>query len=105
MASDELRRWIRAFFEGTWLVPGWNARIESLLSGRPPHERDALRERLQRLGDRIAPEWARENRVRRIDSGDLERWGGSLSAAASATGQQLEAAVAAIESEVDERLA
>lgn len=105
MALDELESWIRTFFEGTWLVPGWNARMDKVLAGRPPDQRGPLRERLDRLGRRIAPEWARDNAVRRIDSRDLEAWGARLASAQSQTIERVEAVIAAIEAEVEGRLA
>jgi hypothetical protein len=103
--GDDIEGWIKTFFEGTWLVPGWNARSASLLDATPPAERTALGERLQRLGDRIAPEWAKDNGVRRIDNDDLERWGKALAAARRADGAALGAALERIEAEVASRIA
>ncbi len=104
MPADDVAGWIRAFFEGSWLVPGWNARRDRLLAGRPAQEREALRERLDRLGRRIAPEWARDNAVRRIDNRDLEAWGARLAAAQGERTPHLEQVLAQIEAEVDARL-
>ncbi len=103
--ADDIQGWIKTFFEGNWLVPGWNARSASLLDASPPAERAALRDRLQQLGDRIAPEWARDNGVRRIDNGDLERWGKALAAARRKDGTALDAELARIEAEVASRIA
>ncbi len=103
--ADDIEGWIKTFFEGTWLVPGWNARCAALLDATPPAERAALAERLQRLGERIAPEWAKDNGVRRIDNGDLERWGKALASARRTDGAALDAALERIESDVASRIA
>jgi hypothetical protein len=105
MASDEHREWIRVFFEGTWLVAGWNARTAPLFEAVPPAEVPALRARVDRLGQRIAPEWAKDNDVRRIGNGELESWGRRLVAARDRGSRGIDAELSAIEREVEQRLA
>lgn len=104
MSNENLQSWIKAFFEGSWLVPGWNSRVATLLAARPVIERQALQERLDRLGHRIAPEWARENDVRRIDNSDLAGWGRTLEQAQLMPAADLDRAIGEIEAEVEQRL-
>jgi hypothetical protein len=105
VANDDYEGWIRTFFEGTWLVPGWNARVASLVDEAADPGQPALRARLEKLGHRIAPEWARENDVRRIDSTDLERWGRRMSDARQRGRAALMDEIAKVETEVEARLA
>lgn len=104
MPTFEEENWYRKFHEGTFLVKGWRTRTEELLAQWPPTRQEELRERLQRLGEKIGREWARENQVRRIDTASLQRWGGQLSQACQHSMPQLLTMLETIEQEVDQLL-
>ena len=105
-SKAEHKEWVRKFFEGTFLVQGWNQRVEDLVAGvDEPKTRAAVKKKLDRLGKRIGAEWAKENDVRRIDSADLKRWGGHLADRKRRGLKPLEEALKTVEEEVEERLA
>ncbi len=60
------------------LVKGWKQRMKEILDQTPKAQQDEIRPLLERLGNKIGPEWARDNRVRRIDTAMLQRWGDDL---------------------------
>lgn len=103
MPNDDERAWIKTFFEGTWLITGWNARITELVDAAAPEDRARLTARMQRLGERIAPEWAKS--PGRILTPDLQRWGGRLQTAVRKGAAARDAEIAAIEAEVEGLLA
>lgn len=96
--------WIRTFFEGSLIVPGWNAVSRDVLEATPPERRDLIRERLAALGDKISREWAKENVTRRIDSTHLQRWGRILKSRQQQGYEILAAELETIEEEVERLL-
>ena len=92
--------WYRRFWEGALLVPGWRARSDEILRSIPREERDSVGERLDRLGTVIGREWARDNRVRRVDNARLEAWGARLHGESERGGRGVVAVLDEIEDEL-----
>ncbi len=78
MAVKNEEEWFRKFYEGTFLIKGWKRRMRELLRAIPASDREAMADLLADLGERIGREWAREDRVRRIDTKKLQKWGENL---------------------------
>lgn len=72
--------WVIRFYEGSVLYPiGWNDMSNSLLDSlNSQSERDAMRRRLQALGETICIEWAQNNADRKINSSAIAVWGNAL---------------------------
>lgn len=76
-------KWVVAFYKGNLLVDGWNAQLRKLLDViRSEKTRNELRAMLNKLGRLIVAEWAKDNSVRRIDTGWLTAVGRKLKNAA-----------------------
>jgi thymidylate synthase len=77
MSDDrEYRKWLKAFYEGSFLVKGWTARKKELLASMEGQgEAEKI---LDELGKLIGDEWAKDNRIRKIDTDDVKRWGEQL---------------------------
>ena len=68
--------WIEGFYEGTVLYPrGWSDLVADQLSQSSGEESADRSRQLYRLGRDISTDWARHNRVRRIDNRHLAVWG------------------------------
>ncbi|CAB1076513.1 hypothetical protein D1AOALGA4SA_4309 [Olavius algarvensis Delta 1 endosymbiont] len=78
MTTKEEQQWFRKFYEGTFLVKGWQSRMEEVLQAVPDSDKDTVEELLSNLGEKIGREWARENRVRRINTAMIQNWGEDL---------------------------
>jgi hypothetical protein len=105
MALGEEKKWLRKFYQGTFLVKGWDARMTELLDNAPADQRAELKTRLSTLGAKIGPEWAKDNRRRRIDSAMLQRWGETLRQHRGTDSHALLQAIDTIEAEVETLLA
>jgi hypothetical protein len=68
MTSKQEQAWFKKFYEGTFLVKGWKAQMKELLQDFQGDDKDALRDLLGNLGEKIGREWAKDNAVRRIDT-------------------------------------
>ncbi len=77
MSDDrEYRKWLKTFYEGSFLVKGWTARKKELLASMEGQgEAEII---LDELGKLIGDEWAKDNRIRKIDTDDVKRWGEQL---------------------------
>lgn len=74
-------RWVVRFYEGSMAMPtGWNDITRSLQSGLDKAGQEALEEKRRRLGLLISAEWAKDNRVRMVDTGMLSLWGDVMQA-------------------------
>lgn len=92
--------WVRVFYNGNLLSAGWTRECRRLLDRiAPGGRRDDLVRRFNVLGRLIAAEWAMDNQVRRLDTGDVRRWGRQLEEAAREG--RLERVLAQVEREVD----
>lgn len=105
MATKNQQEWFKKFYEGTFLIKGWKARIEEILKAFPPDKKEEMRDKLEKLGKKIGMEWARENEVRKIDTPQLQRWGDGLKKAKSKGAEALAQHIEQLNEEVDQRLA
>jgi hypothetical protein len=86
------QRWYKRFWTGEcdhlpMCFPGspnWNDIVGKLLVRGGPTERAALLPKACRLGQVIGLEWARDKKVRRIDTGDLRTFKSQLEASGDA---------------------
>jgi len=101
--EEEYQDWIRKFYEGNFLIKGWDGTQKELLDALPEHKRPEFETLLSELGELIGKEWARDNSVRKIDSSDLQRWGGRLKAVKNDDGRLL-SEILAVKEEALERL-
>lgn len=83
-SRDEYLKWVDSFYEGSLIVPGWTRRQAELCDSLDPRDAAVARERLRDLGRLLASEWAKDNRLRRIDSDSLWRYAGILAKARDA---------------------
>lgn len=83
------------------LVKGWKYRMKEILDQIPDSQKHEVRPLLEQLGNKIGPEWAKENRARRIDTAMLQRWGDDLMAARSKGKDTLIETIYRIDRDVD----
>lgn len=81
-SRDEYLEWVRTFYEGKRFppVPGWRKREDELL--RHDHASHELRQAIHETGRWLASEWAKDNAVRKVSTGDLQAWGKRFEAVA-----------------------
>ena len=81
--------WIIRFYQGTVLYPnGWNRVSDRFLASiENIKAKETMRQRLEKLGVRIANEWAQDNDVRLINSTNVATWGSALRTAAERNDQ------------------
>lgn len=109
--------WVQTFYQGyTKRVfgmtiirqPGWTATSRRLVAHVvSPPTRQEMTVELNTLGRAIAAEWAKDDRLERINTNDLRRWGDMTEQAGrrdSGSGLVLLATVRAIQTEVNRRL-
>ena len=96
--------WIKRFYLGSILYPtGWNEISDRLLATLDNQAIiPSTTERLDNLGLEIVTEWAKDNRVRLIDSKLLSIWGNALAASAE-NNEQIEF-ITQIENDVEQIL-
>lgn len=82
--------WIARFYQGTTLYPtGWlSMSAQCLTSVTNLKRRKKIANTLEKLGIRIANEWALENGVRRINNTHMAIWAGALETAAERNDQE-----------------
>ncbi len=79
--QEQYLQWVVRFYEGSeFMALGWNAIAESVLVDLEPGQRASLASQLAALGAAISGEWAKDNRVRQIDTAMLSLWGGVMQA-------------------------
>ncbi len=104
-SKAEYEEWLRKFFEGTFLVEGWNHRVETLVAGiDAPRKRATIEKKLGQLGRLIGKEWAKDYDVRKIDTTALKKWGSFMAERRKRGIEELEEALHTVEAEVKERL-
>jgi hypothetical protein len=105
---DEYWSWVKTFYEGAFLSPGWTSQGTVTLNGvRSEKMRDELRSDLNELGRRIAAEWSKDNGVRKIDTASLRVLGGRITKATQrddGSGRAIQEELKAIRAEVDAKL-
>ena len=105
MGTKDEEEWFLKFYEGTFLIKGWRSRMKELLQPFSPAERDKMRGLLDNLGEKIGREWAKDNRVRRVDTPLLQKWGQDLLNAKRKGPDVLAETVQKLGTEVDDLLA
>lgn len=105
MGTKDEEEWFRKFYEGTFLIKGWRSRMKELLELFSPDEIEEMRGLLDNLGEKIGREWARDNRVRRVDTPLLQEWGQDLKNAKRKGPDVLAEAIRNLDTEVDDLLA
>jgi hypothetical protein len=91
--------WVKQFYSGSVLYPyGWLELQHWLLRATVASSREETADKVRRLGQEIAAEWAKDNRLRRISSAMLVLWSEVIQKAVE-TGSQL-AAIDRIEADV-----
>lgn len=94
---------VRSFYEGNWLAKGWHDQSASLIEKVYSPAKAGVEAKLGELGKVIAAEWAKDNSVRKINTGHLQEWGDQLKAARSlddGSGAKILTALGSIESAV-----
>jgi len=105
MATRKEQEWFRKFYDGTFLVKGWKARMDELLDAVPESDKASMRTLLADLGEKIGWEWAKDNRVRRVDTPMLQQWGENLRTAKGRGADALVREIRNIDEELDALLA
>ena len=115
--SDGYWAWVQAFYNGRTVralgfrvkhIAGWTARVQGVTASVAPPARPALVAAFNTLGRALATEWAKDDHIGRVSTGDLKRYGRELEAARRADNGQGEAllrAVARIQTEVNQKVA
>jgi hypothetical protein len=103
MSDDrEYRKWLKTFYEGSFLVKGWTARKKELLASMEGQgEAEKI---MDELGKLIGDEWAKDNRIRKIDTDDVKRWGEQLQEAKGEPDKKIIAELKKIKKEVTKTL-
>ena len=104
MTSESEQKWLKKFYEGTFLVKGWNEQVRNLLREIPADEKEGVKSLLDIVGDKIGREWAKDNSVRRIDTARLKQWGDELNRARKKGPLILIDQIRSIDKEVDDIL-
>ena len=76
--EEEYLLWVQRFYEGFNTVPGWFDMTREVLARVPAAEQAIAGEQLAVLGVKISGEWAKDNSVRRIDTGTVAAWRDAL---------------------------
>ncbi len=105
MVTENEQEWFQKFYNGSFLVKGWKARMEELLSNVPKDEKEQVRELLDALGKRIGSEWAKDNSIRRIDTNKLQQWGKDLELAGNEGPDALVKKIRELDNDADSILA
>lgn len=97
--------WVGTFYEGKRFppVPGWRSREAEILGRLPEAARGEVRPKLEDVGRLLASEWAKDNRVRKVSTADLQAWGRAFSDAARDP-VNLASALSRVEADLQRRL-
>lgn len=101
MNGKNEQEWLIKFYEGTFLVKGWTARIKEILHDVPWEHKEEIEIALTGLGEKIGQEWAKDNDIRRIDSDMLRKWGEELRSVRKKGNAVLKETIRKIDSEAD----
>ena len=104
-AETDYLRWVRRFYQGWELYSrGWLQTTKELASTMPTvDEQLQVRQKMDKLGQRIAAEWAKDSDYRAINTRHLSIWANALNQAISEKQQM--ATLDKIENDVDQLLA
>lgn len=99
--SAQEQKWYKTFQEGNILVDGWVIVSQDILAKLPAAQQPEQQANLERLGDKIGREWAKDNEIRKIDTDMLKKWGKELKAASKKDSEALTLAINRISRQVD----
>jgi len=102
--NRDTQKWLRTFYEGSFLIKGWNARVHKISKNVPPENMDEVQTLLDSLGEKIGHEWAKDNNTRKIDNTLLRQWGDELRTAKDREPANLIQTIKKIEKAVDQVL-
>jgi|GEM_PF-7084340 len=106
---SEYFRWVKAFYHGEFLVTGWMRQSESIVKMcQQPEGRPTVITMLNDAGRKIASEWSKDGKVRRINNTDLQNWGAKLTKCAKdpqGSTESIKSALKDIITEIDQKLA
>ena len=109
METDEYLLWVKRFYLGWELYrPGWLEASKNLVATvSSEEEKRVAQQKTQLIGQLVAPEWAKENKYRLINSRHLVVWGNALNESISSNQQiaMLDKILNDIEVLLDRRLA
>jgi hypothetical protein len=72
---DEYWEWVKVFYSGNLLARGWIIECRKIVDRiNDLDQKDRAIQKMNVLGRLIAAEWARDNSVRLIDTGDIRQW-------------------------------
>jgi hypothetical protein len=80
---DEYLVWVRRFYEGFNIAPGWDDLTRQVLERIPASDQEVVSSRLFELGRTISVEWAKSNEERLIDTRNAAVWRDALQEALS----------------------
>lgn len=80
---DSYLDWVRVFYLGNPLSPGWLKLTDDLLMEAPANKQQEYADLMAELGQAICAEWAQSNRVRLIDTRSASVWRDALLEAVS----------------------
>jgi len=99
--NRETKKWLHTFYEGSFLVKGWNARTQQILKNVSQKNTEEVQTLLDGLGEKIGHEWAKDNNVRKIGNTLLRQWGDELRTAKDSEPANLIQTIKKIEKAVD----
>jgi hypothetical protein len=71
--------WVQSFYKGNLMAAGWTKYSETTLEEvKADDARPQLLKKINRLGKLIGQEWAKHDRVRKINTTDLKRWNDAI---------------------------
>ncbi len=71
----DYRDWVRTFYRGNVFSDGWiKLTAATLECVKAVDNQKAVRKRLVALGKTLSKEWAKDSKVRKINTADLRRW-------------------------------
>jgi hypothetical protein len=71
--------WVQSFYKGNLMAAGWTKYSETTLEEvKADDARPLLLKKINRLGKLIGQEWAKHDRVRKINTTDLKRWNDAI---------------------------
>jgi len=78
--------------------------MDEVLQAVPDSDKDTVGELLSNLGEKIGREWSRDNRVRRINTAMIQKWGEDLRRSKKKGTDVLTEDLRRLDAEVDEIL-
>jgi len=104
MSGDkDYDKWLKTFYEGTFIIQGWNGRKDELLKNISDKKAEA-EELLNEIGDLIGREWAKENDVRKINTDNVKAWGGEIKSVKNSSDDQILAKLNDLKGSVNAKL-